>query len=663
MVARRHFLRPSVLALLCCSAAASAVAARGVAHPELWPRARSPGLVDPLSEQRISELMGRMSLEEKVGQIIQADIGYITPEDLRRYPLGAVLAGGTSAPDGGSNRTPAAWLALARALRAVSIESRPGHLPIPILFGVDAIHGNNGVSGATIFPHNIGLGAAHDAALIGRIGAATAQEMAVVGFDWTFAPALSVPQDLRWGRSYESYSQDPALVRRYAAALVRGLQGEPNGVNSVQSGHVAATAKHFLGDGGTRDGIDQGDTEASEAQLMRVHAQGYVSAIDAGVMSVMASYSSWQGVKLHGNASLLRGVLKGRLGFDGFVVGDWNGHAQISGCSSTNCAAALIAGIDMYMAPDGWKQLFDNTLAQLRAGDIPLARLDDAVRRILRVKEKLGLFDAARPWEGRPDVLASSAHRALARGAVRASLVLLKNRRQLLPLRASARVLVAGDGADDIGRQCGGWTLGWQGGDHANSDFPQAESIYAGIRAALEAGGGSAQLSVDGAVTGSPQVAIVVFGEPPYAESAGDLRSIEYQAGARRDLQLLQRLRAEHIPVVSVFLSGRPLAADAEIDASDAFVAAWLPGSEGGGVADLLIGDARAVPRHDFTGRLSFAWPTSTPAAAAAAAAAGGATGARARTAAVERPRFALGYGLHYPAHTAGACNRGCAPD
>jgi beta-glucosidase len=423
---------------------------------------------------------------------------------------------------------------------------------------------------------------------------------------------------------------------------------------------VAATAKHFLGDGGTRDGIDQGDTEASEAQLIRVHAQGYVSAIDAGVMSVMASYSSWQGVKLHGNASLLRGVLKGRLGFDGFVVGDWNGHAQISGCSSSNCAAALNAGIDMYMAPDGWKQLYDNTLSQLRAGEIPLARLDDAVRRILRVKQKLGLFDAARPWEGRPDVLASSAHRALARSAVRASLVLLKNRGRLLPLRASARVLVAGDGADDIGRQCGGWTLGWQGGDHANGDFPQAQSIYAGIRAALEAGGGSAQLSVDGAVSGRPEVAIVVFGEPPYAESAGDLRSIQYQQAAQRDLQLLQRLRAEHLPVVSVFLSGRPLATDGVIEASDAFVAAWLPGSEGGGVADLLIGDAHGVPRHDFTGRLSFAWPANPHAAIAAA---GGASGAAARSAAVARPRFALGYGLHYPAHAAGACNRGCAPD
>jgi beta-glucosidase len=647
MPARQTFLQPSILALLCCSAAASSGAARGIAHAALWPRAHSANLVDPDTEHFVNELMQRMSLEEKVGQTIQADIGHITPEDLRHYPLGAVLAGGESAPEAGTNRTPAAWLALARALRAASIESRPGHTPIPILFGIDAIHGNNGVTGATIFPHNIGLGAAHDPTLIGRIGEATAQEMAAVGFDWTFAPALSVPQDPRWGRSYEGYSQDPQLVRRYAGEMVRGLQGEPNGMRTVQSGHVAATAKHFLGDGGTRDGIDQGDTQVGEPQLIRLHAQGYVSAIDAGVMSVMASYSSWQGVKLHGNASLLSDVLKGRLGFDGFVVGDWNGHGQIAGCSNSNCAAALIAGIDMFMAPDGWQALFDNTLAQLRAGNIPLARLDDAVHRILRVKAKLGLFDAARPWEARPDVLASSAHRALARTAVRESLVLLKNHRQLLPLRAAARVLVAGDAADDIGRQCGGWTLGWQSSGHSNRDFPHGESIYAGLRAALEAGGGSAQLSADGSYATRPEVAIVVFGERPYAEGAGDLRSIEYQAGARRDLQLLQRLRAQHIAVVSVFLSGRPLAVDAEIDASDAFVAAWLPGSEGGGVADLVVGDAHGAPRYDFSGTLSFAWPAS----------------AAVRTAATPQTRFALGYGLNYPAGTVGACNPACAPD
>jgi beta-glucosidase len=627
MVPPKKSTRQSIIALLCCAAvmsparAAAADATPGVAHPARWPRSHSVGLLDPATESLVTDLMSRMSPEQKVGQIIQADIGHISPEELRRYPLGAVLAGGDSAPAGGTDRSPAAWLALTRAVRAAS--------PIPILFGIDAVHGNNAVQGATIFPHNIGLGAAHDPALVGRIGVATAQEMAVVGFDWAFAPALSVPQDLRWGRSYESYSQDPALVRRYAGEMVRGLQGAPDGSHAVQSGHVAATAKHFLGDGGTGDGIDEGDTAASEPELIRVHAQGYLSAIDAGVMTVMASYSSWQGRKLHGNASLLTGVLKDRMGFDGFVVGDWNGHGQVGGCTNTSCAAALIAGIDMFMAPEDWKQLFDNTLAQLRAGDIPPARLDDAVRRILRVKAKLGLFDGARPWEGRAGVLASNAHRALARTAARESLVLLKNTAALLPLHATARVLVAGDGANDIARQCGGWTLGWQGGGHGNGDFPHGESIYAGLRTALAAGGGSAQLSISGRYRVTPDVAIVVFGERPYAEGAGDLRSIEYQAGERRDLELLRRLRAQHIPLVSVFLSGRPLAMDAEIDASDAFVAAWLPGSEGGAIADLLIGDARGAPRHDFRGTLSFAWPAS---------------------AAASRSRLAPGYGLRYAA-------------
>jgi beta-glucosidase len=578
-------------------------------------------LTDPATESFVTGLMSRMSLEEKVGQIIQADIGAITPQELRSYPLGAVLAGGESQPSGGGGRAGQAWLAAARALRAVSIEPRPGHTPIPILFGIDAVHGNNAVTGATIYPHNIGLGAAHDPGLIGRIGAATAQEMAAVGIDWTFAPALSVPQDLRWGRSYESYAQDPALVRADGAAMVRGLQGEPGGTQGVQSGHVAATAKHFLGDGGTSAGIDQGDTEASEAELIRVHAPGYLAAIEGGVMTVMASYSSWQGRKLHGNASLLSAVLKGRLGFEGFIVGDWNGHGQIPGCSDTNCPAALLAGVDMYMAPDGWKALFDNLLAQARAGEIPPARLEDAVRRILRVKAKLGLFDAGRPWEGRFDELGSGAHRALARAAVRESLVLLKNDARTLPIRASAHALVAGDAADDIGRQCGGWTLGWQGGGNHNGDFPHAESIYAGLRAALEAGGGSAQLSIDGSYSARPEVAIVVFGEQPYAEGRGDLRSLAYQAGQRRDLALLRRLRAAHVPVVSVFLSGRPLRLQAEIGASDAFVAAWLPGSEGGGIADLLIGDEDGGARRDFSGTLSFAWPA---------------------------PRFAPGYGLHY---------------
>jgi beta-glucosidase len=624
MVALKNLRQQSILGLLGCAALlpqAAGAAPRGVAHASLWPRSHSVGLVDPATESAVSELMRRMSLEEKVGQIIQADISHVTPEDLRRYPLGAVLAGGDSSPAAGTDRTPAAWLALARALRAVSIEPRSGHTVIPLLFGIDAVHGNAGVAGATIFPHNIGLGAAHDAALIGRIGAATAQEMAAVGMDWTFAPALAVPQDLRWGRSYEGYSQDPALVRRYAAQMVHGLQGDAASGAAVQSGHVAATAKHFVGDGGTRQGIDEGDSELSERELIRVHAQGYVSAIEAGVMTVMASFSSWQGVKMHGNESLLSGVLKQRMGFEGFVVSDWNGYAQLPGCSRDSCAAALQAGIDMFMAPDGWKALFDNTVAQLRSGEIPQARLDDAVRRILRVKLKLGLFDAARPWEGRLDLIGSDEHRALARTAVRESLVLLKNTGRVLPIRAGARVLVAGDAADDIDRQCGGWTLGWQGGGRSNADFPQGESIYAGLRAALERGGGSAQLSADGSYSERPEVAIVVFGERPYAEKNGDLAALDFQAGDGRDLALLRRLRAERIPVVAVFVSGRPLRMSAEIDASDAFVAAWLPGSEGGGIADVLIGDANGAARQDFSGTLSFAWP---------------------------QPQLAIGYGLHY---------------
>jgi beta-glucosidase len=624
----------ALLALLCALLPMSGLGAapRGLAHPQLWPRAHSVGLIDAPSEGFISDLLARMSLEEKVGQVIQADIASIKPDDLRRYPLGAILAGGNTPPLGGDERAPArAWLETARAFREIALEQRPGHVPIPLLFGIDAVHGNSHVSGATLFPHNIGLGATHDPDLIRRIGEATAQETLAVGIDWIFAPTLAVPQDVRWGRSYEGYSQDPALVRRYAGAMVRGLQGDPQGAQGVTNARVAATAKHFLGDGGTTGGVDQGDTQVSEQQLIRTHAQGYLSAIDAGVMTVMVSYSSWQGHKMHGNQSLLTGVLKGRLGFDGFVVGDWNGHGQLEGCSGSTCPAAFNAGIDMFMAPESWRELFDNTLAQLRSGLIPMARLDDAVRRILRVKVKLGLFERERPWEGRLDLLGSNEHRALAREAVRKSLVLLKNNAHVLPMRASAHVLIAGTAADDIGRQCGGWTLSWQGTGNRNSDFPHAESIYAGLAAAIEAGGGSVELQADGRYARTPDVAVIVYGERPYAEFAGDRHTLAYQPDDPRDLDLLRRLKAAHVPVVSVFLSGRPLWVNPQINASDAFVAAWLPGSEGAGLADVLVGDASGAPRHDFSGTLSFTWPSSAASAA--------------------RPLFPLGYGLRYTDH------------
>jgi beta-glucosidase len=620
----RGRLRLAVSALLMLGAAGPALPQpTGEAHPALWPQAQSSGLIDPGTEAAVSALMAQMSVEEKVGQMIQADIASIKPEDLREVPLGSILAGGNSPPLGAGVRAGLpAWVATARAFRAVALEQRPGHVPIPLIFGIDAVHGNSRVVGATLFPHNVGLGAAHDPGLMARIGAATAQETAAAGIDWAFGPTLAVPQDERWGRAYEGYSSNPNLVSLYADAVVRGLQGEPGSGALVQHGHVAASAKHFLADGGTAGGVDQGDATIGEAELIRLHAPAYPVAIEAGAMTVMASFSSWQGIKNHANRSLLTGVLKERFGFQGFVVGDWNAHGQVPGCTNENCPAAINAGIDMVMTPDSWKGFYRNLLDQVRSGAVPMQRIDDAVRRILRVKMRLGLFDPARPWEGRAEAVGSPEHRQLAREAVRKSLVLLKNNGQVLPLKAGAHVLVAGAGADDIGMQCGGWTLSWQGTGNSNADFPGAHSLYAGLREALAAGGGSAELSADGRYTGRPDAAVVVFGETPYAEGWGDLKTLEFDSGDNRELALMRQLHAEGIPVVAVFLSGRPLWVNPAINAADAFVAAWLPGSEGEGVADLLIGDAAGQPRYPFTGRLGYAWPNTAAHAPAADSAA-----------------------------------------
>ena len=604
----------ALLASTFFSAAAVAETPRSTAHPDQWPAAKSQGLVDPATEAFVDGLMARMTPEEKVGQLIQADIGQIKPEDLKTYPLGSILGGGSSPPIGAPDRSPQKpWVDTARAFREGAAQ-RPGGTHIPLIFGIDAVHGDNNVVGATLFPHNIGLGAARDPELIRRIGKATAYETSAAGFDWAFGPTLAVPRDDRWGRTYEGYSEDPEIVRAYAGQMILGVQGAVpaftgGGSGVIQQGHVAASAKHFLGDGGTENGRDQGDTKVSEGDLIRLHAQGYGPAIEAGALTVMASFSSWNGTKMHGNKSLLTDVLKGRMGFDGFVVGDWNGHGQVPGCKPTDCPAAINAGLDMFMAPDSWRPLYENTLAEVKSGVIPMARLDDAVRRILRVKAKMGLFQAARPYEGREGVIGAAEHRALAREAVRKSLVLLKND-GVLPVKAGATVLVAGSGADDIGKQSGGWTLSWQGTGNTNADFPNAESIWSGLKAAVEAGGGRAALSVDGSFDRKPDIAIVVFGENPYAEGVGDLKTtLEYQPGAKTDLALLKGLKARGVPVVAVFLSGRPLWVNPEINASNAFVAAWLPGSEGGGIADVLIGDKAGKPRHDFQGRLSFSWP------------------------------------------------------
>ena len=578
-----------------------------------WPQVAWPLAEDAALEKRITDLMAGMTVEEKVGQLVQGDIASITPDDVRRYRLGSILAGGNSDPGGRYDASPAEWLALADAFYDASMDTSQGGKAIPLLFGIDAVHGQSNIIGATLFPHNIGLGAARNPELLRRIGEITALETRVTGMEWTFAPTVAVPQDDRWGRTYEGYSESPTVVASYAGAMVEGLQGRIGSPDFLDGRHVIASVKHFLGDGGTTGGKDQGDTRISEAELVRIHAAGYPPAIAAGAQTAMASFNSVNGEKMHGHRHYLTDVLKGRMNFGGFVVGDWNGHGQIKGCTTTDCPATINAGLDMAMASDSWKGFYETTLAAVKDGRITAERLDDAVRRILRVKFRLGLFEAGRPSTravgGQFALIGAPEHRAVARQAVRESLVLLKNQNGILPLSPKQRILVAGDGADDVGKQAGGWTLNWQGTGTTRKDFPNADTIFEGIAQQARAAGGEATLAIDGRYTVKPDVAVVVFGEDPYAEFQGDLPTLAYKPGDETDLGLICRLKEDGIPVVAVFLSGRPLWVNREINAADAFVAAWLPGSEGGGVADVLLRGPDGRMQHDFKGRLSFSWP------------------------------------------------------
>lgn len=601
-------------ALFTASADAAPPAASAAAVQAHWPNVRSRVAPDPALERRIGSILARMSLEEKVAQIVQPDIASVTPDEVKRYKFGSILAGGNSSPGGKETAPAAEWLKLADAYWDAARAGSWAGEAIPLIWGIDAVHGHANIVGATIFPQNIGLGAARDPELIRRIGEVTAREMAVTGFDWDFSPTLAVVRDDRWGRTYEGFSEDPEIVRAYAGKMVEGLQGRAGTREFLGPGRVIATAKHFVGDGGTAGGKDQGDNPSTPEQLRDIHGAGYPPAIEAGVQGVMASFSSVRGEKVHGSRSLLTDALKRDMHFDGLVVGDWNAHGQVPGCSNGDCPASLLAGLDMYMAPDSWKGLYDNLLREARDGTIPAARLDDAVRRILGVKLRAHAFDkgrpSSRPLAGRFELLGAPEHRAVAREAVRESLVLLKNDRGLLPLSPKARILVAGDGADNIAKQSGGWTITWQGSGLANSDFPRAQSIWSGIREAVGAAGGAAELSVDGRFSARPDAAIVVFGEDPYAEFVGDRpRSLEYSPADKKDLELLRRLKAAGVPTVAVFLSGRPMWVNPELNASDAFVAAFLPGSEGGGVADLLLRKPDGRVNRDFQGKLSYSWP------------------------------------------------------
>jgi beta-glucosidase len=611
MIATRALLVAALLVSGCAASLqpnrpATKASPTAQANPANWPAAKSPdAFSDPQTEQRIADILARMTLEQKIGQMIQADISAITPGDLEQYPLGSILAGGNSGPYGDERADAAKWAHMVSAFRDVSRRSGAG---IPILFGIDAVHGHSNLPGATVFPHNIGLGAANDPALIERIGAATAAEVAGSGIDWTFAPTLAVPQDLRWGRSYEGYAADPMLVARYARAMTRGLQGELVQGRPLESNRVAATAKHFLADGGTTGGKDQGDAQISESELVARHAQGYPAAIEAGALTVMASFSSWNGIKHHGNASLLTSVLKGRMGFAGLVVGDWNGHGQVPGCTVTDCPASFRAGLDLAMAPDSWKGLFEATLRQARDGTLPMIRIDDAVTRILRVKAKLGLLVSTPVVRGDYAQVGAPDHLALSREAAAKSLVLLKNNDGLLPLRPRSNVLIAGPAADSMAMQAGGWTITWQGTDTTAADFPNGQTIGRAIKAAIVDAGGQATISTDGSWSTRPDVAVVVFGEKPYAEFQGDAPDLAFRANAGEQ-ELISRLKGQGIRVVSVFLSGRPMFVGQQINSSDAFVAAWLPGTQGNGVADVLVARSTGRSVRDFTGRLPFPWP------------------------------------------------------
>jgi beta-glucosidase len=570
--------------------------------------------------QKVEALLSRMTLDQKIGQMTQPERMSVSPEEVKAYHLGSILSGGGSCP---GDNVPSDWVAMNDAYWAASMEQDEDHLPIPTLYGVDAIHGNSNVRGATVFPHNIGLGAANDPDLLERIAHFTAREILATGVEWTFAPTLAVARDDRWGRTYESYSENPEIVASYADRFVGGLQGD------LGRDSVVACAKHWVGDGGTAQGVDQGVTNLSRTELERIHITPYYPAIAAGALTVMVSLSAWNGMKCHGHKHLLTDVLKNEMDFQGFIVSDWDGIEQLSEDYAEAAALGVNAGIDMFMISEKWRLFVQHLKDHVRQGAVAMQRIDDAVRRILSVKFAFGLFDKPRPakryWSNHAS-FGSKEHREVAREAVRKSLVLLKNSDGILPFEKSARVLVAGKNAHDKGHQCGGFTIAWQG-TSGNEFIEGGTSIWEGIRAVAP----RAVLSVDGSAADPKEfdVAIAVIGEKPYAEGMGDIRawdgvepgsqtynntkllrpygsSLELAALHPEDLQVIKAISARGIPVVAVLVSGRPLVINQELEAASAFVAAWLPGSEGQGIADVLFGD------HDFHGRLSFSWPRET---------------------------------------------------
>jgi beta-glucosidase len=568
-------------------------------------------------EKTVNELLSQLTLRQKVGQMTMGERMHLTPGDVKEHFLGAVLSGGGSHP--GEN-TPGDWADMNDAFWEAACGD--DHNPcIPILFGIDAVHGHNNLSGATIFPHNIGLGAARDPGLIARIAEVTASEILASGIEWDFAPTLAVARNPQWGRTYESFGDDPELIAKYGEAYV----------TAMQNSGVLACVKHWAGDGATSHGIDQGDAALDWTTLEAEHISPYYPSLDAGVGSVMVSFNSWNGQKCHGNRFLITEVLKQKLGFDGIVVSDWDGIDYLDDDYEEAIRKSVNAGIDMFMVPEKWKTFLDGLIVQVENGNVPMDRIDDAVTRILRIKVRYGLFESLRPSE-RPGstagIVGVDLHRETAREAVRKSLVLLKNDENILPLTKDQRILVAGKSAHDIGNQCGGWTVSWQG--TSGNDHIEGESVFDGITHFAPNATLSANLDGAEADASKHDVAIVVIGETPYAEGFGDIRpgdDLLIEAGSMidgsmnplkpygrslalsvlhpEDLACIRRIASANVPVVVLLVSGRPLVINEELALSSAFVAAWLPGSEGSGVAEVLFGE------YDFEGRLPLPWPNS----------------------------------------------------
>ena len=548
----------------------------------------------------VETLMSDMTLKEKIGQMTQVDRQFLNDiSDISKYGFGSLLSGGGSTP---ATNEPKAWADMYDSYQREALKTR---LQIPLIYGIDAVHGHNNVVGATIFPHNIGLGATRDAALVEAVARATALEVAATGMDWDFAPCLAVPDDYRWGRTYEGFSEDTDLVSQLGGAAIRGYQSTD--ISNPQS--VLACAKHFIGDGGTTFGtglnnlIDRGNLAISEEELRKRHLPPFQKAIDEGVATFMAAYNTWNDVKCHANKFLLTDLLKDELGFKGFVVSDWAAIEEIPGDYKSDIITSINAGIDMVMVPGAVKfgnESFENFLKLLeesvQEGSIPMERIDDAVKRILLIKKQSGLFD--RPFSDQQLLahIGSDKHRQIAREAVRKSMVLLKNKDGILPLPKEGKtIIVAGRGADNIGMQSGGWTISWQGDMGQTTD---GTTILDAIKSAVSPGT-VVEYTPDGtAYTGD--LAVVVVGEKPYAEMQGDRKDLKLD---KEDLDVIKRFKENNIPVVVVLLSGRPMIITDEIEKWDGLIAAWLPGTEGSGVADVLFGD------YNPSGKLSFSWP------------------------------------------------------